>query len=250
MTRRLPILTFHSIDDSGSPISLTPVVFRRLMENLASAGWTGCRLDEAVSPTNSEGALRFGVCFDDGYRNVIESAAPVLRDLGFSATVFAIAGRCGEDNQWPGQASWVPTMGLMDWRELATLCDAGWEIGSHGWGHSRLTSLEPARLLEELRRSRTSLEERLDTSVGSLAYPYGASSTEVVEAARSVYQTAFSTRLAVATEADLADGFDLPRVDAFYLRRWPAGLRLDSPPARAYLAVRRLGRRLRAGAGQ
>jgi len=245
MKRGLPILTFHSIDDSGSPISMAAGQFRQLMENLARDDWIGCTLDEAISPSAPAGPRQIGICFDDGYRNVLEGAVPVLRDLGFAATVFVIAGRCGDDNRWPEQASWVPTMPLLDWPDLEKLRMAGWEIGSHGCEHSSLTLLEPSRLRQELQSSRALLEQRLDATVRLLAYPNGATNALVADAARSVYDTAFSTRLALATEADLAHSFDVPRVDAFYLRHWPAAVRLDSPGARAYLALRRTLRRLR-----
>jgi len=247
MTSGLPILTFHSIDESGSPVSMATTKFRRLMENLAAEDWVGCTLDEAISPSVPGGARKVGICFDDGYRNLLEGALPVLRDLDFAATVFVIAERCGGDNRWPGQAGGVPTMSLLDWPDLERLRLEGWEVGSHGCDHLPLTSLEPARLLRDLQRSRALLEQRLDTTVRLLAYPYGASSVEVLRATRSAYDAAFSTRLALATEADLAHAFDVPRVDSFYLRRWPAGVPLNSLGARAYLALRRSARRLRRG---
>ena len=38
----LPVLTYHSIDDSGSPVSVAPEEFRRQMTALATSGCRRC----------------------------------------------------------------------------------------------------------------------------------------------------------------------------------------------------------------
>ena len=60
--------------------------------------------------------------FDDGLRSVAAEAAPILRDVGFRATVFVVAGRGGGDNQWPGQAAWAPRQDLLTAADLSDLC--------------------------------------------------------------------------------------------------------------------------------
>ena len=104
---KLPILTFHSIDGSGSVISMPPPDFAQMMEDLADAGWQGCTISEALArwQTDPAGTKLFGLSFDDGYRNLLEEALPILNALDFAASVFVIAGRCGDDSRWPGQAS-------------------------------------------------------------------------------------------------------------------------------------------------
>jgi peptidoglycan/xylan/chitin deacetylase (PgdA/CDA1 family) len=70
----------------------------------------------------------------------------------------------------------------MSWPELRSLADLGWEIGSHGGSHPHLTSLDDARLEDELVRSKASCEHHLDGSCISLAYPYGDVNRRVVAA--------------------------------------------------------------------
>ena len=243
MTPPLPLLTFHAIADGSSPVVFSPLRFRALMEGLAEAGWRGTTVSAALASAGDKRVV--GICFDDGYRNVFEHAAPVLADLDFGATVFVVADRCGRDNRWPGQPDWVPTMDLMDWNELGEVCAAGWEVGSHGRTHVDMTTLAPAKLADELEGSRTMLEARAGHPVRLLAYPGGELNATVVDAAREVYDAACSTRLSFVTAADRTRPFALPRIDAYYLRRWPQELSLDSPVTRGYLAARAMIRRLR-----
>jgi peptidoglycan/xylan/chitin deacetylase (PgdA/CDA1 family) len=242
-----PIITFHSIDDSDSVISLQPARFARIIQELADAGWRGCPVSEALSTWRAgDGRQRLvGLSFDDGYRNVLEQALPVMRDAGFRATVFAVAGRCGGDNRWPGQPSSIPRLELLDIDDLANLLEAGWEIGAHGLDHLTLTALAPARAERELREARSALEARLGTPTALFAYPYGVHDRTVRELARAVYDGACGTRLAMVKAADIADPFALPRIDAYYLRGFSPVKALDTVIGRGYLAVRRWARALR-----
>jgi peptidoglycan/xylan/chitin deacetylase (PgdA/CDA1 family) len=242
MNERLPLLTFHSIDGSGTPVAISPEAFVRLIEKLAGDGWRGTTLSAALR-THGEKVL--GLCFDDGYRSVLTEAAPVLAAAGFQATVFVVAGRCGTDNRWPGQADWVPAMPLLDWPDLESLVAGGWEIGAHGLTHQAFPTLTPAQLTDELQGSRAILRERLGVPAEVLAYPYGRTTPTVVAAARDSFSAACGTRLGFATAATRDDPFDLPRLDAYYLRSWPAALNLAGPLGRGYLALRGVARQLR-----
>ena len=246
---RLPVLSFHSIDDSGSVISIGRRDFAALMTRLATDGWRGRTLSEALGrlgagaeagPGNGSGGRRcFGLSFDDGYLNVTTEALPVLRDLDFTATVFVIAGRCGADNRWPGQARWVPPMDLLDWPDLEMLARAGWEIGSHGLEHRPLTTLDTTAVSRDLEQARERIEARLGVPSPLLAYPYGAHDEAVCEIAARHHEAAFidAPRLIAAT--DLGRPFRLPRVDAHYLRWFPASVAMAGGVGRAYLAARR-----------
>jgi len=251
---KLPILTFHSIDRSGSVISMPPPDFVRIMEGLAKDGWRGCTIShaltawkEAAAPPGESASNRkiFGLSFDDGYRNVMEEALPALTDLGFTATVFTIAGRCGTDNQWRGQAAWVPSMQLLNWPDHEALLAAGWEIGSHGWSHLPLTAIAKSAALREVENAKGLLERNLAVQVPLFAYPYGAHDETVREIVRDYHEAAFGVRVASASRTDVGDGFQLPRIDAHYLRRFPASLAIGSQAGAVYLAVRRLAAKLR-----
>ena len=87
---QIPVLTYHSIDDTGSPVSMTAREFRRQMQSLAAAGWRTITLSEFLGG-HAEGrwpARTFLLTFDDGYRSLLEHALPVAAECSFQGTVF------------------------------------------------------------------------------------------------------------------------------------------------------------------
>ena len=85
---------------------------------------------------------------------------------------------------------------FLDWDEAREMVRAGMDIGSHTCSHPVLANLPPDEQLRELTESKAMLEERLGSSVCSLAYPVGipeAFSAETKTAAREAgYDLAFS----------------------------------------------------------
>jgi len=241
----VPILTYHSLDDSGSPISTSPTLFRRQVELLHEAGFQTITLAELLAAWDGTGDVPWqpvALTFDDGLCSVAMHAAPVLRDAGFRATIFAVAGRCGSNNDWPGQPAWVPRQGLLRFHDLRELADAGWQVGSHGLGHADLSRLPPDKAFEEVVASKQMLEDSVGEEVSAFAYPYGRASRAVRQLVAARYRVACSDDLGFARRED--DRFRLHRIDAYYLRSPALFRRLPSQPARAYLALRALGRRL------
>jgi peptidoglycan/xylan/chitin deacetylase (PgdA/CDA1 family) len=241
----IPVLTYHSIDDTGSPVSMTAREFRRQMQSLAAAGWRTVTVSEFLAG-HAEGrwpARAFLLTFDDGYRNVLEHALPVAAGCSFQGTVFVSTERVGGVMAGPGQPSWTPAGPLLDWTGLKTLASEGWSIASHGCTHRALPGVSNADATVELARSKETIEEELGVAVTAFAYPYGAVSQSVERLAAEHYEAAFGTRLARVTPASRATNFE--RIDAYYLKRLPVD-RLDSTLARMYLAVRRAGRAMRA----
>jgi len=245
--KHFPIITFHSVDDSGSVISLPPSHFARIVDELAEAGWHGCTISEALGAWQGDSPPKrlVALCFDDGYLNLRHQALPVLRQAGFTATVFVVAGRCGGDNRWAGQPSSIPTLPLLGWPDLEELQGAGWEIGSHGLEHLTLPALDTQRAARELEGAKELLESNLSAPVPLFAYPYGACNDAIRELTRGVYEAACGTRLDFASASDLAAPFELPRIDAYYLRGFSAAKAIDTTIGRAYLTVRRWARELK-----
>lgn len=245
MSSRIPVLTYHSIDDSGSPVSIAPAAFRRQMHALASAGWRTIAMDAFVRGHRDRQwpARTFVLTFDDGYRNLVEHALPAASEHGFHGTVFVAIDRVGGTMAGPSEPSWTPALPLLDWDGLRTLAAAGWSIASHACSHRRLPSLAPAEAAEELARSKATIEDRIGAAVTAIAYPYGAVSDDVERLAAAQYSAAFGTTLAFTTASSRATHFE--RIDAYYLRGMPIA-QLDGVLLRVYLAARRAGRALRA----
>src|SRR3954470_8233749 len=87
------VLTYHSLDESGSVISIRPDVFRRQMQTLAANGVKVVPLEDLFA---HPGAV--AITFDDGFANLADHALPVLEHLGLPATIFVVSGYCGKRN--------------------------------------------------------------------------------------------------------------------------------------------------------
>jgi peptidoglycan/xylan/chitin deacetylase (PgdA/CDA1 family) len=126
--------------------------------------------------------------FDDGWRNWLSTALPVLRSLGVRGTFFVCPGLFGGTHpDLDGEAG-----ALLDEAGVRELHDAGMEIGSHTLGHPDLRGLDDAELERELRDSKRAIEAITGEPCRVLAYPYGLYDDRVVRAAREAgYEVAF-----------------------------------------------------------
>lgn len=113
-----------------------------------------------------------GITFDDGYTNTLDQAAPVLRDLGFSATCYIVTSALGSDNFWDRELGIAPNP-IMSPDNLCQWVDHRFEIGCHTHTHPHLSELTDNQQFAELSESKTRLEEIVDQPVKSFCYPYG-----------------------------------------------------------------------------
>ena len=247
MTPRVPILTWHSLDDSGSVISTSPAAFRAQVRRLREQGYEGVTLRELIDGWDGRAALPprpVALTFDDGFRSVLEVAAPVLGESGFRATVFVVARACGGRNDWPGASRRIPTLPLLSAADLLTLIDLGHEVGAHGLTHRRLDVMDVEDAEGEIAGARARLEDAVGCEVTAFAYPYGRTSEAVRRQVAAHYRAACTDELRVASAGD--DRHALGRLDMYYFRT-PVPLRLLGTRAgEAFVGLRRLGRRIRA----
>jgi len=234
---RSVILTYHSLDDSGSVISMPPERFRRQMEFLASGPVPVAPLDEALSRPN-----RVAITFDDGYRNLLDHAVPLLDRLRLPATIFVVSGHCGGSNNWPSQPPGAASLPIMNWRDLASL-PPGISVGAHTVTHPDLTGLPEAECERELRDCQDQIQQHLGKPARWLAYPYGYCSASVMAAAARRFDLAVGTELRFLSSRSCA--LDLPRIDAYYLRGRFSLERLFQPSGVLYIGFRRALRKVR-----
>lgn len=234
---RSAILTYHSLDDSGSVISTPPSQFQRQMEFLAASGIPVVPLNQALDRPGS-----VAITFDDGFRNILDHAVPALERQRFPATVFVVSDYCGRRNNWPSQSAGIPSLPLMSWEELAGL-PALMSVGAHTATHPNLMRLSASECEQEMSECQTRIEQSLGRPVRWLAYPYGASSSKVRALASQHFDLAVGTSLRfLPTEYD---PLDLPRIDTYYLRGWLSLERLFTRSGRLYLGTRALLREVR-----
>lgn len=240
------ILTYHAVEIGPAPLCIDPERFRAHLDCLDASGATTLTVAELAALLSAGGLPEHAVAltFDDGFRSVVEHAAPQLLARGMRATVFCVADHLGGMNDWPTQPPGAPRRRLADAAELAELARSGFEIGSHGTRHLPLATASDAELERELSDSRRSLEDAVGVSVRSFAYPYGVlppgTARRLVE---RTYSAACGSTMAVARKA--SDPLALPRVDAHYLRRTALLRRAATGSLRGYIRGRGAAARAR-----
>lgn len=190
----ITILSYHSIDDLGTALSVSPRLFAGQMRALASEGcvtFTMREVAEYIARGKKFPPRAVAITFDDGFANLYTQALPVLHRYGLKANVYVITGMVGKITKWTDGDKSLPSLPILDWEQLAALQAAGVEIGAHSSTHGFMTQYSDVRLRDELETPKNELEERLGQPVGAFAYPQGDYDEHVVEAVkRAGYTTA------------------------------------------------------------
>lgn len=106
--------------------------------------------------------------FDDGVINQYENAWPILKSNNQKATFFIFTNPISKSKNY------------MTWEQLQEMVDFGMEIGSHTRYHQFLTRTTED-LEKEILGSKQTIEENLNTTVDTLAYPFGEFDNATIE---------------------------------------------------------------------
>lgn len=179
--RTLRVLMYHKVNDHWpNPITVPTAVFAEQMALLGELGYTLVSLAEVRDHYLDGASLppkAVLITFDDGYRDNLENAFPILREHGYPAVIFVPIGYLDPDARPLPHEESLFRMGVrnstLDWDQLAELELGGVRIESHGIGHRRLAELDPDEALREIALSRLRLEECLGREVEAYAYVKG-----------------------------------------------------------------------------
>ncbi len=223
----VPAITYHSIDESGSPISFRKEFFRSQLRWLSDRGYRTVTASEAAGLLSGASGCQqptVALTFDDGFRSVLETALPLLAAHGFIATIFCNPQYIGGKSEW-ARAPGIPAMELCNWPQLKTLRQEGWEIGAHTLSHASLPALSDEKKREEIGDGRRILEEALGGEVTTFAYPYGEFDDRSIEIVREAgFSSAWTMRPCLNNP-----GADLLSLGRFNCDR----IRSDSPETAA-----------------
>src|SRR4051812_39876654 len=96
---------YHKVNDvPGNPLSVPTSLFAEQMAALADLGYRVVALDEVLAHYREGRPLPPGavlITFDDGYRDNLENAAPILAARGYPATIFVPIGYLDSERPLP-----------------------------------------------------------------------------------------------------------------------------------------------------
>jgi peptidoglycan/xylan/chitin deacetylase (PgdA/CDA1 family) len=193
---RATVITYHGVGDvrrTDDPyrLVLPTEKFRAQMTFLARYR-TVVSLDDLVAGRMKGSKPVVAITFDDGYRSVLEIAAPILRAHHFPAVCFVPTAWIGASNTWDHVAS-SGAFEVMDDDELRAADRTGITIESHGATHAPLDQSDTQSAEADFASSVERLRDVIGRVPRYLAYPYGTQTPALRDAARrSGFHAAFS----------------------------------------------------------
>ena len=162
-------LVYHTISTHESPlpssIDISPERFESHLALLSERHAKVVGLRKFLSVPDSENLI--AITFDDGFRDNLTVALPLLEKYGLPMTLFMVAGYIGQE-------------GYLNADELRELAQHPLvTIGSHGLWHRPFTALSDGEALYEFKESKGKLEDTIHEKVDMLAYPYGDCNTRI-----------------------------------------------------------------------
>lgn len=169
----LRILLYHRVSTDADPLALSPHRFRRQMEHLAAEGFRAIDAVSALDMLHSGqiDPTLVAITFDDGFKDIENSALEVLAELGFSASVFVATSMIAGKARYP----WLKTdVAMLDWDDVRRLDAAGvLRFEPHSVTHPRLTRLSDEDCRREIIGSKVALEEQIERETSTFCYPGG-----------------------------------------------------------------------------
>jgi peptidoglycan/xylan/chitin deacetylase (PgdA/CDA1 family) len=214
----LRVLLYHKVNDGPTaPLTVSTSQFDEQLALLRERGYAVVDLDAVLAhygegrPLPRRPVL---ITFDDGYRDNLDNAAPVLARYGYPSVVFVPIAYLDGTQPLPHERR-----SALDGRrhrtvgggELAELESAGMRVESHGISHSPFPKLTNEEAARELELSKRLLEERLGRPVRAFAYVKGAVGRRHLPlVAEAGYELAFTS----------TPGLNAPDADPRLLRRY------------------------------
>jgi peptidoglycan/xylan/chitin deacetylase (PgdA/CDA1 family) len=205
----IPYLMYHELEVSGRALLetepgyvhyvVTQEDFSAQLSRMRSAGLHGISVTEALARRNRQDVVC--ITFDDGSETDLLAAAPLLMEVGFSATFYLVAG-------------FLDQPGYLSVAQVRELSDLGFEIGSHSMTHSFLPNLDDKSLRTEIFDSKDCLEQLTGSRIDHFSCPGGRWEARVSELAKGAGYASVVTS-EIGTNSEMTDPYRLKRLAVF-----------------------------------
>lgn len=215
------ILMYHMIQRhrSGSPLNglrVPPEMFEAQLRWLRDHGWTFRTVSELVNNWGAQPEKTVALTFDDGFRDNLEFALPLIEKYDAKATLYLV---------WDRNIDWAPnkkkhhdsgellTEPKLNNEEVKQLVASGrFELGGHTLTHLNMAKSDRETKRRELSDSKRQIEAQFQTLVRSFAYPFGLYLPDDVELVRDAgYSSAVTVKSGIDTDSS-PDMLQLRRV--------------------------------------
>jgi len=192
--RLVPILVYHNLDaQPKGRLVQSASSFEQQMRYLKAEGYHTLTLEEFLEFTRLDRQLpkkSVVLTFDDGYKSFKQYAYPVLKELGFTATLFVYTDYVGAGRN------------ALSWSDIKALQAEGFDIQAHSKTHGDLRRAPgekqtqfDQRMQAELAQPRELFRRQLGQPPETIAYPYGRWDADVLKHVKAAgYVAAFTVR--------------------------------------------------------
>ncbi len=208
------ILLYHRVTTPvNDPLNLavSPENFRDQLKHIQER-FRVISLSELVGGLRKRSVERgtIVITFDDGFRDNLEEALPILEEFKFPASFFLTAGVISKRKRF----SWLPEAEVLRPEEVKTLAKSKLvTVGAHSLSHPRLSELSLNDQEKEISESKEILEQLAGKAIDAFAYPYGRRSDFTEKTVEILRETGFSTGLTTTKAAVVGrtNPYRLPR---------------------------------------
>ena len=158
------VLLYHEINKKyqNNIFSVDEYNFELQMNEILNNNFNIVKLSD-----NDSGHNNISICFDDGYVNNYEIAAPILKKLKIPATFFITTSKINKDKNY------------MTTNHLLELDDNVFDFGIHGHDHLSFGDLDNNKISYQINKSREFLENIFKKKINLLSYPNGSVNNRV-----------------------------------------------------------------------
>ena len=207
-TMIIPVLSYHSISNDRSIVSLSTNNFEKQISFLKKLGYTAINFDEIDQNKNNQ----IIITFDDGYKDILINALPILSKYNFKATCFFVTNLIGKNNNWDIKNEKFENKKLMSPDEIKKWYLSGMGVQSHSHNHKDLTKLSTKEIINELEYSKKYIQNEFNIVSNVFCYPFGKVNKDVYELTRKFYKHAVTTNRC-RYNTNKHNSFLIPRID-------------------------------------
>ncbi|MEA3499731.1 MAG: polysaccharide deacetylase family protein, partial [Candidatus Marinimicrobia bacterium] len=177
--KEIPILVYHKISPQfeAGLTTISPKSFKKQMSFLKQKGYIGCSLKNYLQDPQKN---KFVITFDDAYENIYHYALPILKELGFTASIFVIVNFIGKYNTWDANIFGIKFKHAKQ-SQLQEMIDSNWEICSHSFSHKALINLTNEQIINEVKNSKIELEKMFNITIDGFGFPFGYYNKEIIK---------------------------------------------------------------------
>lgn len=172
---------YHSIANEKlaklKGIRVSTTTFEKQIAYLSKHHYKSLTLSEMIEQKENLPRKTVVITFDDGYKDNLTNALPILKKYHFKATLFLVINR--DNNDWAMHRK-TSNQGVVDKIEKLNDNDVKIllqsnliEIGAHTIHHYNFQTLSEESKKEEIEKSKRALEETFGITCKTFSYPFG-----------------------------------------------------------------------------